>query len=35
VPSSTPIPQTLSFDDFCNRNSLGFMHVNIRSLLPE
>ena len=31
VPSSTPIPQALSFDDFCNRNSLGFMHVNIRS----
>ena len=24
-----------SFDDFCNRNSLGFMHVNIRSLLPK
>uniref|UniRef100_A0A8C7M5K3 Reverse transcriptase domain-containing protein n=3 Tax=Oncorhynchus mykiss TaxID=8022 RepID=A0A8C7M5K3_ONCMY len=35
VPSSTPIPQALSFDDFCNRNSLGFMHVNIRSLLPK
>ena len=35
VPSSTPIPQGLSFDDFCNRNSLGFMHVNIRSLLPK
>ena len=35
VPSSTPIPQVLSFDDFCNRKSLDFMHVNIRSLLPE
>uniref|UniRef100_A0A8K9X1H2 Reverse transcriptase domain-containing protein n=1 Tax=Oncorhynchus mykiss TaxID=8022 RepID=A0A8K9X1H2_ONCMY len=35
VPSSTPIPQALSFYDFCNRNSLGFMHVNIRSLLPK
>jgi hypothetical protein len=35
VPSSTPIPQALYFDDFCNRNSLGFMHVNIRSLLPK
>ncbi|XP_052326585.1 uncharacterized protein LOC118398350 [Oncorhynchus keta] len=35
VPSSTPIPEELSFDDFCNRNSLGFMHVNIRSLLPK
>ena len=28
VPSFTPIPQALSFDDFCNCNSLGFMHVN-------
>ncbi|XP_055737597.1 uncharacterized protein LOC129822986 [Salvelinus fontinalis] len=35
VPSSTPIPQALSFVDFCNRKSLGFMHVNIRSLLPK
>ena len=35
VPSSTPIPQALSFDDFCKRNSLGFRHVNIRSLLPK
>ena len=35
VPSSTPVPQALSFDYFCNRNSLGFMHVNIRSLLPK
>jgi hypothetical protein len=34
VPSSTPTPQVLSFVDFCNRKSLGFMHVNIRSLLP-
>ena len=33
VPSSTPTPQVLSFVDFCNRKSLGFMHVNIRSLL--
>ena len=32
---ASPIPQALSFDDFCNRNSLGFMHVNIRSLLPK
>ena len=32
VPSSTPIPQALSFVDFCNRKSLGFKHVNIRSL---
>ena len=28
-------PQALSFVDFCNRKSLGFMHVNIRSLLPK
>ena len=35
VPSSTPIPEALSFDDLCNRNSLGFMHVNIRSFLPK
>ena len=35
VPSSTPIPQVLSFVDFCNRKSLGFMHVNTRSLLPN
>ena len=35
VPSSTPTPQVLSFVDFCNRKSLGFMHVNIRSLLPK
>ena len=35
VPSSTPTPQVLSFVDFCNRKSLGFMHVKIRSLLPK
>ena len=35
VPSSTPIPQALSFVDFCNRKRHGFMHVNIRSLLPK
>ena len=35
VPSTTPIPQVLSFVDFCNRKSLGFMHVNITSLLPK
>ena len=35
VSTSTPIPQALSFVDFCNRKSLGFMHVNIRSLLPK
>ena len=35
VPSSTPIPQVLSLVDFCNRKSLGFMHVNFRSLLPK
>ena len=35
VPSSTPTPQVLSFVDFCKRKSLGFMHVNIRSLLPK
>ena len=35
APSSTPIPQALSFVDFCNRKSLGFMHVNFRSLLPK
>jgi hypothetical protein len=34
VPNSTPTPQVLSFVDFCNDKSLGFMHVNIRSLLP-
>uniref|UniRef100_A0A8K9UWH0 Reverse transcriptase domain-containing protein n=1 Tax=Oncorhynchus mykiss TaxID=8022 RepID=A0A8K9UWH0_ONCMY len=27
--------RAVSFNDFCNRNSLGFMHVNIRSLLPK
>ena len=35
VPSSTPTPQVLSFIDFGNRKSLGFVHVNIRSLLPK
>ena len=35
VPSSTTTPQVLSFVDFCNRKSLGSMHVNIRSLLPK
>jgi hypothetical protein len=35
APSSTPIPQALSFDDFWNCKSLGFVHVNIRSLLPK
>ena len=35
VPSFTPTPQVLSFVDFCNRKGLGFMHVNIRSLLPK
>lgn len=24
-----------SFDDFCNRKIFGFMHINIRSLLPK
>ena len=33
--STTPIPQALSFVDFCNCKSLDFMHVNIRSLLPK
>ena len=28
-------PQALSFVDFCNRKSRGFMHVNIRSLFPK
>jgi hypothetical protein len=28
-------PQALSFVDFCNHKSLGFIHVNIRSLLPK
>ena len=27
--------EALSFVDFCNRKSFGFMHVNIRSLLPK
>ena len=27
VLNSTPIPKTLSFDDLCNRNSLGFIHA--------
>jgi hypothetical protein len=35
VPSSTPTPQVLWFVDFCNRKSLGFMNVNIRSLRPK
>ncbi|CDQ59560.1 unnamed protein product [Oncorhynchus mykiss] len=35
VPSSTPTPQVLSVVGFCNRKSLGFLHVNIRSLLPK
>ena len=34
APSITPIPQALS-NDFCNRKSGGFMHVNIRSHLPK
>jgi exonuclease III len=28
-------PQALSFVDFCNRKSIGFMHVNIRNPLPK
>ena len=28
-------PQALSFVDFCNLKSLGFMNINIRSLLPK
>jgi hypothetical protein len=28
-------PQAPSFVDFCDRKNLGFMHVNIRSLLPK
>ena len=28
-------PQAPSFVDFCDRKSIGFMHVNIRSLLPK
>jgi hypothetical protein len=28
-------PQALPFADFCNYKSLGFMHVNIRSLAPK
>ena len=35
APSNTPIPQALSFVDLCNHKSLGFMHVNIRSLLSK
>ena len=35
MPSSTPIPQVISFVDFCNRKSISIMHVNIRSLLPK
>ena len=31
VPSFTSTPQVLSFVDFGNHKSLGFMHVNIRS----
>ena len=34
APSTTPNRMFLSFVDFCNRKILGFMHVNIRSLLP-
>ena len=29
APSSTPIPQALSFVDFCNRKSIGFMHYSL------
>jgi hypothetical protein len=37
APTTTPIPrpQALSFVDFCYHKSLGFMHVNIRFLLPK
>ena len=28
-------PHALSFVDFCNSKCLGFLHVNIRSLLPK
>ncbi|KAK6297225.1 hypothetical protein J4Q44_G00318080 [Coregonus suidteri] len=35
APSITATPQALSFFDFCNRKSLVFLHVNIRSLLPK
>lgn len=26
---------SLSFDEFCSRKSLGFLHLNIQSLLPK
>ncbi len=30
-----PAVSNLSFNDFCERKSLGFLHVNIHSLLPK
>lgn len=30
-----PTASSLSFNDFCERKSLGFLHVNIRCLLPK
>ena len=32
---ATPITTNLTFNDFCDRKSLGFLHVNIRCLLPK
>lgn len=33
--SVMPDVNSVTFEDFCNRKSLGFMHMNIRSLLPK
>lgn len=35
TPSAFSESQAISFTDFCDRKSLGFMHINIRSLLPK
>lgn len=32
---SGPQSHNLCFNDFCNRNSMGFLHVNVRSLVPK
>lgn len=35
VNTAVPILNGFSYADFCNRKNFGFMHINIRSLLPK
>ena len=34
-PTDRVASKNICFDDFCNRNNLGFLHVNARSILPK